>query len=90
MGKISHPPSHQQRPQWARHRTLQVGREGPPPAAGPANAPDRLVYLGDDQAGEALEVLALELAGDVVLVIHAMPLREKYRQQYEEAKKWRR
>ena len=38
---------------------------------------DRLVYLGDDAAGTALEVVAVELSDDEVLVIHAMPLRQK-------------
>jgi hypothetical protein len=33
--------------------------------------------------------MAVELSGGDVLVIHAMPLREKYRAQYEEAQKWR-
>jgi hypothetical protein len=28
--------------------------------------------------------------GDGLLVIHVMPLREKYRPHYEEAKRWRR
>ncbi len=32
--------------------------------------------------------MAVELSGDDLYVIHAMPLREKYRLQYEEAKKW--
>jgi len=65
-----------------------VGEE-PPPLSAPANAPDRLVYLGDDQEGVALEVLGVQLADGVLLVIHAMPRRDKYMQQYEEAKKWR-
>jgi hypothetical protein len=48
-----------------------------------------LVFLGDDPNGEALEVMAVELCGQELLVIHAMPLRERYRDQYEEARKWR-
>jgi hypothetical protein len=32
--------------------------------------------------------MAVELSGDDLYVIHAMPLRAKYRPQYEEAKKW--
>jgi hypothetical protein len=39
--------------------------------------------------GIPLEVMAVELEPDGLLVIHAMPLREKYRTQYEAAKKWR-
>ncbi len=66
-----------------------VGHE-PPPTTAAADAPDRLVFLGDDEVGVPLEVLAVELADGVLLVIHAMPLRDKYLKQYEEAKKWRR
>jgi hypothetical protein len=51
---------------------------------------DRLVYLGDDPNGRPLEVMAVGLADGDVLVIHAMPLREKYRRQYLEAMKWQR
>ncbi|MBI2237694.1 MAG: toxin [Actinobacteria bacterium] len=58
----------------------------PPP---PGQAEDRLIYLGDDEEGVPLEVMAVELGPDELYVIHAMPLREKYRRQYEEARKWR-
>ena len=51
---------------------------------------DRLVYLGDDPGGRALEIMAVELAGGDLLVIHVMPLRDKYKRQYQEAMKWRR
>lgn len=61
-----------------------------PPGDAPEKASLRLVYLGDDEEGIALEVMAVELADDALLVIHAMPLRDRYRKQYEEAKKWRR
>jgi hypothetical protein len=64
--------------------------EQDPPAGGPASASPRLVFLGDDGNGIALEVMAVELEDDALLVIHAMPLRDRYRKQYEEAKKWRR
>ena len=50
----------------------------------------RLVFLGDDEDGLALEVMAVELDDDSLFVIHAMPLRDRYLKQYEEAKKWRR
>jgi hypothetical protein len=40
--------------------------------------------------GVQLEVMAVELDDGSLLVIHAMPLRERYREQYEEAKEWRR
>jgi hypothetical protein len=64
--------------------------EQSPPAGAPAGADPRLLYLGDDPDGVALEVMAIELEDSSLLVIHAMPLRERYRKQYEEARKWRR
>jgi hypothetical protein len=45
------------------------------------------VLLGDDAGGVALEVIGIELEDESLLVIHAMPLRGRYRRQYEEAKK---
>lgn len=47
------------------------------------------MYLGDDADGVPLEVMAVEFEDGSLLVIHAMPLRDKYREQYEEAKRWR-
>ncbi len=64
--------------------------EQPPPSGAPAGADLRLVYLGDDADGVALEVMAVELEDGSLLVIHAMALRDRYRAQYEEAKQWRR
>ena len=64
--------------------------EQDPPTDAPENASLRLVFLGDDEEEIALEVMAVELEDDALLVIHAMPLRNRYRKQYEEAKKWRR
>ena len=63
--------------------------EQPALAGSAAGSTARLVYLGGDEAGIALEVMAVELAEDELLVIHAMPLRDKYRAQYEEAQAWR-
>lgn len=60
------------------------------PADSPAGADSRVVLLGDDADGVALEVMAIELDDDELLVIHSMPLRDRYRGQYEEAKAWRR
>ena len=51
---------------------------------------DRLVYLGDDESGAALEIMTIELENGDLLVIHAMPLRKRYQKQYEEARQWRR
>lgn len=70
------------------HCGLRFERD--PPVEAPENASSRLVFLGDDAEGIALEVMAVELEDDALLVIHAMPLRDRYRNQYEEAKKWRR
>lgn len=64
--------------------------EQEPPTGSPDDASVRLVFLGDDEDGLALEVMAVELDDDSMLVIHAMRLRDRYRTQYEEAKKWRR
>ena len=50
---------------------------------------DRLVFLGEDDSGLALEVMAVELDDGDLYVIHAMPLRDRYRAEYEEAKRWR-
>ncbi|MBA3807425.1 MAG: hypothetical protein H0X28_03380 [Solirubrobacterales bacterium] len=64
--------------------------EEPPPTGPDEGVPDRrLVCLGDDATGRPLEVIAVEGRKDELIVIHAMELRNKYRSQYEEAKKWR-
>lgn len=64
--------------------------EEDPPVGAPAGSDLRLVFLGDDADGAALEVMAVELKYEGFLVIHAMPLRERYRKKYEEAKRWQR
>lgn len=46
----------------------------------------RLLILGDDDTGRALEVIAVE-EDDVLIVIHAMDLRQKYRALYDEGKR---
>lgn len=43
----------------------------------------RLLVVGDDASGRAIEVIAVEEAGRLV-VIHAMDLRPKFRALYEE------
>lgn len=60
-----------------------------PPTDAPLGASSRLIFLGDDTNGTALEVMAVELDNESLLVIHAMPLRDRYQKQYEEATKWR-
>lgn len=64
--------------------------EQPPPAEAPAGADLRLVYLGDDAGGVALEVMAVELDDGSLPVMYAVRLRGRYREQYEEAKRWQR
>jgi len=46
------------------------------------------VFLGDDEDGQPLEVVAVELDDGGLLVIHAMDMQERYRPLYEEAKRW--
>jgi len=53
---------------------------------GESGQEDRLIYLGDDATGRALEVMAVPIEGGV-LVIHVMDLRPKWRQWYEEGKR---
>jgi uncharacterized DUF497 family protein len=59
----------------------------------PADPPDRpferLLYLGDDQDGTAMEVMAVELLDDTLYVIHAMRMRQHYTKRYREARPWR-
>jgi hypothetical protein len=38
---------------------------------------------------KAIEVIAVEGSKEALIVIHAMALRKKYTDQYEEAKRWR-
>jgi hypothetical protein len=49
-----------------------------------------VLFLGDDLEGVAIEVVAAELGEEAFAVIHAMNLRSRFRELYEEAKKWRR
>jgi hypothetical protein len=51
---------------------------------------DLVLYLGDDWRGVPLEVMGIELEGGDLLVIHAMPLREKYQDDYERVIPWQR
>jgi len=54
----------------------------PPPKDDPDDHDERLVFLGDDRNGLALEVIGIELADRDMLVIHAQRLREKNRVAY--------
>jgi hypothetical protein len=51
---------------------------------------DRVLLFGDDIEGVPLEVFAVEGAEEVLTVIHAMDLRDRFRGLYEEASQWRR
>ncbi|HEY4915679.1 MAG TPA: hypothetical protein VIH92_02115 [Solirubrobacteraceae bacterium] len=64
--------------------SYRVRFEEIPPADGPVSLSVRVVYLGEDEHGQELEVMAIPLEGDEQLVIHAMPMRAKYRRRYEE------
>lgn len=48
----------------------------------------RVVFVGDDLEGVALEVIAVEQEEDEFMVIHAMDLRSRLRTLYEEARAW--
>ncbi len=61
----------------------------PPPEGDTEVLDPRFVYLGDDVEGCPLEVIAVEVSDGKLVVIHAMPLRDKYKLRYEEAKRWR-
>jgi hypothetical protein len=60
----------------------------PPPAGSPYRS-DRILYLGDDVAGAALEILAVMTEDGDMLVFHAMRMGSQYRRRYEEALKCR-
>jgi len=59
----------------------------PAPDAAPGES--RLIYLGDDEHGVPLEIVAVESESGGVRVIHAMKLRSRYQKEYEEAIPWR-
>jgi hypothetical protein len=40
--------------------------------------PPKVLAIGPDRAGNLIEVIMLELAGDRLLAIHAMPLRPAF------------
>lgn len=56
----------------------------PPEAEGARARSTRIVYLGEDDRGRPLEVMAVEGEHGELLVIHAMELRDKYRERDEE------
>lgn len=58
-----------------------------PPAGSPGG--DRVLFLGDDAQGVALEVIGLPVTDTELLVIHAMKMRRRYQRLYTEALPWR-
>lgn len=57
-------------------------------AATHSGVDQRVVFVGDDLEGVALEVFAAERDDEEFLVIHAMNLRTRFRGFYEEARPW--
>ncbi len=49
---------------------------------------DVIMFLGPDAHGVPLEVFGLELADGDLLVIHAMKLRERFREEYARVMRW--
>jgi hypothetical protein len=47
-----------------------------------------VLFLGPDAHGVPLEVIGLELADGDLLVIHAMLLRERFREEYARVMRW--
>ena len=47
-----------------------------------------VLYLGPDAKGIPLEIGAIELVADELLVIHAMRLRPQYLRDYEQVMRW--
>lgn len=62
--------------------------ELPPPRDSFNRRDERLVFFGDDQHGRALEIMAVAVSDDELLVIHAMALRARFRDEYMELRKW--
>lgn len=63
-----------------------VLEEDPPPGLSSAKA-TRFVFLGEDPVGVALEVIAVVTDHENLMVIHAMELRSRYRNTYEEVRR---
>ena len=61
-----------------------------PPSANSSSKADRLVFLGEDRRGTALEVIAVETDHGNLLVIHAMEQRPRYRGTYQEVRRCKR
>lgn len=55
------------------------------PKPGSGRSGPRILFLGDDDQGNPVEVIAAEDGPIDLIVNHAMPMRERYRREYEEA-----
>lgn len=53
-----------------------------------AGVEKRVVFIGDDLEGVALEVIAAEEVEEEFVVLHAMNMRNRFRGLYEEVRKW--
>lgn len=58
------------------------------PGASTKDGPDRVLFLGPDQHGVPLEILAVEVHRGELLVIHVMKLRRKYWDDYMRVVSW--
>jgi hypothetical protein len=52
----------------------------------PLGADARVLFVGDDEGGIPIEVMAIDMGEKTFLVIHSMRLRKRYVERYEEAK----
>ena len=68
-------------------RICHVVRSCPHPLFHPDDS-GRVIFLGPDQHGVPLEVVAFEADSGELTIIHAMKLRPGYRQTYEEVMRW--
>jgi len=64
---------------------LVLGEDPPDHSAGRDR---RWIFLGEDQEGIALEVIAVENDEGKLLIIHAMEMRRRYRRVYREVRRW--
>jgi hypothetical protein len=55
---------------------------------GMSGSEKRVVFIGDDLEGVALEVIAAEEEEEEFVVIHAMNMRKRFRGLYGEVRKW--
>jgi hypothetical protein len=72
-------------------RARHVVEHCPCPLCAPDEGDEDLIaFLGPDGRGIPVEVIAVELADGDLLVIHAMKLRLKYRDDYARVMSWQR